>query len=622
MRSAPFFSVLKNGSCAIRGCESCQVGNQAALSDLSYVPRGCLFGAVKTVNACRNPSILRCTALSDIRKQYLHSGCCAVGFCLFARRLFFRRFSVYRALYRKWRPADFDSVCGQSQIIDILKYQVANNKTSHAYLFCGSRGTGKTSCAKIFAKAVNCLNPNGGNPCNECEACRSIDDGTATDVIEMDAASNTGVDNVRDIKEEIVFSPAILKYRVYIIDEVHMMSGSAFNALLKTLEEPPPHVIFILATTELHKLPSTIISRCQRFDFRRMTTSVIIGRLMQIAESENIELTENGARLIARMAVGGMRDAISLLELCAGMHKKIDYQLVFETIGCGNRAETEKIVRAVLSADYNTIYSQISDVFMNSRDIVVYFGEIIDYYRDMMLVKTSKDAKNYLELTDVEFEELKKSASECSLEKLVYHSKVLEEALSEMQKSVLSKRSVAELALTRLCEPALSQSYDALLARISDLESEIQKIKFGISTPITNENNTKTDTKIEADKHNDTLKEEKRESETDSNKNPEKILSNNEKVIFWNDTVDKIKELRPSLGACLNNSKAFKNGCKYTVYLSSSFFVNKVQQPDSLRILASVISSVSGTLTKDTDISITSGEVKKEEFDFEQELNL
>ena len=198
--------------------------------------------------------------------------------------------SDYRALYRKWRPVDFDDVSGQDATTDILKYEVANNKLSHAYLFCGSRGTGKTSCAKILAKAVNCLDSKDGNPCNKCEACRSIDAGIATDVIEMDAASNNGVDNVRDMKDEIAFTPALLKYRVYIIDEVHMMSGSAFNALLKTLEEPPSYVIFILATTEFHKLPTTIVSRCQRFDFRRISTENIMARLKLIADNEGIAL--------------------------------------------------------------------------------------------------------------------------------------------------------------------------------------------------------------------------------------------------------------------------------------------------------------------------------------------
>ena len=224
--------------------------------------------------------------------------------------------SDYRALYRKWRPRDFDDVQGQAGITDILKYEVANSKLSHAYLFCGSRGTGKTSCAKILSKAVNCLNPKDGNPCNECRACKSIDIGIATDVIEMDAASNNGINDVRDMQDEIAFTPADLKYRVYIIDEVHMMSTQAFNALLKTLEEPPEYVIFILATTEYNKLPTTIVSRCQRFDFKRIAGDCITARLLHIAKEEGVEITEDAARVIARISRGGLRDAISLFELC------------------------------------------------------------------------------------------------------------------------------------------------------------------------------------------------------------------------------------------------------------------------------------------------------------------
>ena len=303
---------------------------------------------------------------------------------------------MHRALYRKWRPQTFDDVCGQNQITDILKYEVANGKTSHAYLFCGSRGTGKTTCAKILAKAVNCLSPVNGNPCNECRACRSIDGGTATDVLEMDAASNTGVDNVRDIKEEIVFSPADLTYRVYIIDEVHMLSTSAFNALLKTLEEPPAHVLFILATTELQKLPTTVISRCQRFDFRRIASDVIVSRLSAIAKEEGVSLTEDGARLIARIAEGGMRDAISLFELCAGLEKTVDAALVSETLGVESRDNTANLVRAVADKSYADIYAIIENVVTSSRDLSVFMQDMMDYYRDLMVVKTSPMAKEYL----------------------------------------------------------------------------------------------------------------------------------------------------------------------------------------------------------------------------------
>ena len=239
----------------------------------------------------------------------------------------------HQALYRKWRPQTFEDVYGQEHITSVLKYETQHNAFSHAYLFCGSRGTGKTTCAKILSRAVNCESPKDGSPCGECPSCRAILDATTTDVIEMDAASNNGVDNIRDIRDEVVYAPSVLKYRVYIIDEVHMLSASAFNALLKTLEEPPAHVVFILATTELNKLPATIISRCQRFDFRRISVPTLTERIELIAKEENIELDHEAAILIAKQAQGGMRDAISLLELCAGSRKRISVDLVNESVG-------------------------------------------------------------------------------------------------------------------------------------------------------------------------------------------------------------------------------------------------------------------------------------------------
>ncbi len=385
----------------------------------------------------------------------------------------------YRALYRKWRPVDFDDVWGQDQVTEILKYEVAAGKLSHAYLFCGSRGTGKTSSAKILAKAVNCLSPKGGNPCNECSACRSIDAGTATDVLEMDAASNTGVDDVRDIRDEIVFAPAELTYRVYIIDEVHMMTGNAFNALLKTLEEPPAHVIFILATTELHKLPATIVSRCQRFDFRRISTDVLSRRLLHIASHEGIGLTEGGARLLSRLAVGGMRDAISLLELCAGKKAKIDEALVGEICGAGDRMATYALIEAIAARDYPAVYGTVRDLVMSSRDLTVFWRDLIDAYRDLTVIKTAKNAAEYLDLTDSEEEKLRALAAGFSMEQLMHHSRVLEEALSRMQRMGAGARSTAELALTRLCDPKLATGEEALLARLAELEAKVAGLRAG-----------------------------------------------------------------------------------------------------------------------------------------------
>ena len=380
---------------------------------------------------------------------------------------------MHQALYRKWRPATFDEVCGQEHITSILKYEIDNSKFSHAYLFCGSRGTGKTTCAKILAKAVNCLSPINGNPCGKCEACLSVEAGVATDVLEMDAASNNGVDNIRDIRDEVVYAPSSLKYRVYIIDEVHMLSGAAFNALLKTLEEPPAHVVFILATTELHKLPATIISRCQRFDFRRIATDVLKNRLMYIASKEGIELCEEAAVMLAKQAQGGMRDAISLLELCAGSREKITPELVNITVGSSGREEMLRVCEAVCDKDYETIFAAVNEVVQSSRDITVFWQDLISVYRDLLIVKTAKNAAEYLDLTDSEIKSMGALAAKFSREQISYHCSMLENALLVMQKGNPIRRIAAELTLVRMCDTSLSTSNEALLARIAALENKL-----------------------------------------------------------------------------------------------------------------------------------------------------
>ena len=380
---------------------------------------------------------------------------------------------MHQALYRKWRPPHFDEVYGQDHITSILKYQCATGKFSHAYLFCGSRGTGKTTCAKILAKAVNCLNPTSSGPCGECAACRSIDSGAATDVLEMDAASNNGVDDIRDIRDEVIYTPSELKYRVYIIDEVHMLSASAFNALLKTLEEPPEHVVFILATTELQKLPATIISRCQRFDFRRISTDDLCARLHMIAREEDIELTEEAARLIARQAQGGMRDAVSLLELCAGARLPVTPDLVTRTIGTTGREGTYRVVSAVADKNFDLLFEMVDDMVSASRDPAVFWQELISYYRDMLVTKTVKDPSRYLDLTDSEKAALMSVSARFTKETLLFHIGLLEDALFAMQKSYAVKRTVCEITLVRLCDPALDTSVESILTRLSRVEEQL-----------------------------------------------------------------------------------------------------------------------------------------------------
>lgn len=511
--------------------------------------------------------------------------------------------SDYRALYRKWRPHDFDDVCGQDGITDILKYEVSSGRLSHAYLFCGSRGTGKTSCAKILAKAVNCENSKDGNPCNCCEACRSIDSGIATDVIEMDAASNNGINDVRDMQDEIAFTPALLKYRVYIIDEVHMMSAQAFNALLKTLEEPPEYVIFILATTEYNKLPTTIVSRCQRFDFKRIATDVIISRLLAISEKEGIEITEDAARIISRVSRGGMRDAISLLELCAGARKPIDDALVFATVGSGNRESAYKIIEAISKSDFETVYSIINDIVMKSGDLSVFWQEIIDSYRDIMVVKNSERAKIYLDLTDAEYSALSAIASELSMVRLSYHVSILESAMADMQRAFNSKRSIAEIALTRMCDAKLSDSNEALALRIEELERSVKMMKLGVA-PISH-----------------SVSEQPKSKSTETKPQPKNVtFQHNEPqtptsfTLYsgWGNVIKKVAELKRSLSASIATAAVHTDGRGTFVINMNDFFADKLSSNET------DISIIRGTIAENegksaAEIKIVIEKNKKEE---------
>ena len=453
---------------------------------------------------------------------------------------------MHQALYRKWRPQTFDDVCGQEHITSILKYETVNNKFSHAYLFCGSRGTGKTTCAKILAKAVNCESPVNGSPCNACASCLSIDAGTATDVLEMDAASNNGVENIRDIRDEVMYSPSALKYRVYIVDEVHMLSGSAFNALLKTLEEPPAHAIFILATTELHKLPSTIVSRCQRYDFRRITTETLMKRLAYIADSEGIKYDIDALRIIAKMAQGGMRDAISLLELCAGSREKISAELVNNTLGTGGRNNAENTAIAIAKGDFDTVFGAVEDVVRSSKDIEVFWHDLISFYRDMLIIKTTSRAQKYLDLTDDETERLQKIATLFTRETLLYHCRVLDEALLDIQKAGFAKRTVAEMALIKMCDMSLDPSMDNILSRLSKLENMIAAGDFSAVEKLP---------EVEPNQHikkQEITKKTVQESPNEISTKPQlKVLRG------WNEIVEKTAANNGSLHGVLRMAKAF-----------------------------------------------------------------
>ena len=358
---------------------------------------------------------------------------------------------MYQALYRKWRPAVFEDVVGQSAIVSALKNQVATGRVGHAYLFTGTRGTGKTTCARIFAKAVNCTNPHAGNPCGECAICRGVDDGSILDVIEIDAASNNGVDSIRDLRDETAYTPSLCRYKVYIIDEVHMLSTAAFNALLKTMEEPPSHVIFILATTEIHKVPATILSRCQRYDFGRIRPEDIAGRVRYVAQQENLELDEAAAMLIARLADGALRDALSILDTCAGMSKQIDEELVRRMAGVTDRSYLFAISDAVTAKDPARALAEIAQLRQRSVDLRRLCEELISHYRNLMLAAMPGGKAL---LTGVSGEEESLYLQKCSqvpLAKAVQAIRSLGSALEKMSRGT-DPRIELELALFSLTE--------------------------------------------------------------------------------------------------------------------------------------------------------------------------
>ena len=376
---------------------------------------------------------------------------------------------LYRVLYRKWRPKTFEDVTGQPQVTQTLKQELVAGRIAHAYLFTGSRGTGKTTCAKILAKAINCLNPIDGEPCGTCEICRGIDEGSVTDVVEIDAASNNGVDNIRMLREEAGFTPAMAKYRVYIIDEVHMLSIGAFNALLKTLEEPPAHVVFILATTEVHKMPATILSRCQRFEFKRISPDDSAQRLCYIAREEGADLDDEAALLIARLADGALRDALSILDQCIGVSNHVTTEVVCSTVGIVGREHLYQLVDAAASQNSAKALELIDQLYRGSKDMARLCEELSVYFRNMMLIKTMKDARAFIPVSEEEFQSLTKQALSLSLTAILHGLDTIQDALEKIYRGA-NARITFEMTMIQLCTPQLDTSAEALLRRIDALE--------------------------------------------------------------------------------------------------------------------------------------------------------
>ena len=381
----------------------------------------------------------------------------------------------YTALYRKFRPSTFDEVKGQDHIVQTLTNQINANRIGHAYLFCGTRGTGKTSVAKIFAKAVNCEHPVNGSPCNECDVCRAINQGSSMNVIEIDAASNNGVDNIRQIRDEIQYTPSSGKYTVYIIDEVHMLSIGAFNALLKTLEEPPSYVLFILATTEPHKIPITILSRCQRYDFKRISIDTIVARLMELMEKENIEVEEKAIRYVAKAADGSMRDALSLLDQCIAFYlgQKLTYENVLEVLGAVDNEIFSDLTRHIIEGDVVSCIHVLDELVMQGRELGQFVNDFIWYLRNLMLIKTSDQATEIIDASAERIQALKEEAQMVDTDVIMRYIRIFSE-LSNQIKYSSQKRVLIEISLIKLTKPAMEQDISSLNNRISIMEKKIE----------------------------------------------------------------------------------------------------------------------------------------------------
>lgn len=380
---------------------------------------------------------------------------------------------TYMALYRKWRPSVFEDVVEQEHVVRTLRNTVTKGRIAHAYLFCGTRGTGKTTMAHILSRAINCLNPDKGDPCNKCEICTEILSGSSMDVLEIDAASNNSVDNVREIREEVIYTPSRARYKVYIIDEVHMLSTGAFNALLKTLEEPPAHVVFILATTEPHKLPATILSRCQRFDFRRITIDSIVGRLTEITSESGIVLENDAARLIARMADGALRDAISLLDQCISLGREsITYKDVLSVIGIVNDTFIAALADDVLNKDVGSILEKVGQLIMDGKDIAHFISDLVHYFRNLLICKIAANPSEVMDMPAEVINVMKEQSAKTSQEEAINIIKELS-SLESGLKWVTNPRIMLEVTLVKLCESSPVSKENSIIERLEALERKM-----------------------------------------------------------------------------------------------------------------------------------------------------
>ena len=393
----------------------------------------------------------------------------------------------YTALYRKWRPVSFEDVKGQDPIVQTLKNQITSERIGHAYLFCGTRGTGKTSIAKIFARAVNCEHPVDGSPCNECPTCRSIQSGSSMNVVEIDAASNNGVENIRDIREQVQYPPTEGRYRVYIIDEVHMLSIGAFNALLKTLEEPPSYVIFILATTEVHKIPITILSRCQRYDFKRISLETIADRLRELTQAEQIQVEDKALLYVAKAADGSLRDALSLLDQCVAFHygRVLTYDNALEVLGAVDSSVFSQMFGAIVEGRTRDCICSLEEIVIQGRELGQFVTDFIWYMRNLLLIRSADDAEGLVDMSEENLKQLRSDAGKTDGTTLMRYIRIFSE-LSNQLRYASQKRVLVEVALIKLTRPSMEPNLDAILQRLGDLEAQMEDLEAGrMAIPVT-----------------------------------------------------------------------------------------------------------------------------------------
>ena len=495
---------------------------------------------------------------------------------------------MHKALYRVYRPKTFEDVVGQEHIVKTLKNQIKNNNIGHAYLFSGTRGTGKTSTAKIFARAVNCLNPTNEEPCNECEICTDTLNDNIMDIVEIDAASNNSVDDIRELRESVKYTPSKEKYKVYIIDEVHMLSQGAFNALLKTLEEPPSYVIFILATTEPHKIPATILSRCQRFDFKRVSSKDIASRMAYICKKENIDAEDKALSLIARNSQGALRDALSILDQCMSFgNEKIEYNDVIELLGTVNIDELFELSQAILDENTKKSLQILNEFIIWGKDIRNLINDLIDHFRNLMVCKVSKDLDEIISLPEESIERLKNQAENININDLIRILNILSETQDSM-KSSSNTRILAEVTMMKIAQPMFDESKEALIKRIENLEQIIESGNIKIVT-VQNESNENL---VPQDINVDNTQEEVENVVYENVKSEDVSLVESS----WKKIIQKIKDDRkPSIYALLKEVNSFnvKDNILYLIFNDNfSFARSRLSSQDTIKYVESVIREV------------------------------